>query len=335
METKKVYQFDDKKIYKGTLTLDTSDKSASGNWNIPSDCVEIAPPAPQENTAYKWQGGVWVAVEDYRKKEYWLPGDTYGTPGREVKEIGPLPEGATLTPPEQTLEDVKTAKVAEMKAERDKREQGVITYNGKGFDYDLKSVAKLNEARDVLLVDGGVLCRVPVRQVKKMGADVVVAVDVLGKVRPVEKVPNVISLIMRTYDVMDAAKTATQKRSARKYCDLWLEPDMGDISQYRIRFDQSVYDAGYYCGMNNAEKIKNQALYYFEREIPKPAPGVQPLVIRVNRGDEVEVHFSHSLDRERLLHRGRGAGFPASLLRGGALLPSGAQRHGSGCGSSH
>lgn len=102
METKKVYQFDDKKIYKRTLTLDASDKSASGAWNIPSDCVEVAPPAPQENTAYKWQGGEWAAVEDYRKKEYWLPGDTYGTPGREVKEIGPLPEGATLTPPEQT-----------------------------------------------------------------------------------------------------------------------------------------------------------------------------------------------------------------------------------------
>lgn len=155
METKKVYQYDDKKLYKGTLELNASDKSASGHWNIPSDCVEIAPPAPQENIAYKWQGGEWVAVEDYRKKEYWLPGDTYGTPGREVKEIGPLPEGATLTPPEQTLDELKEAKIAELKAERDKREQGVITYNGKGFDYDLKSVAKLNEARDVLMVDGG------------------------------------------------------------------------------------------------------------------------------------------------------------------------------------
>ena len=155
METKKVYQFDDKKIYKGTLELNASDKSASGHWNIPSDCVEIAPPAPQENTAYKWQGGTWLAVEDYRKKEYWLPGDTYGTPGREVKEIGPLPEGATLTPPEQTLAELKEAKIAELKAERDRREQSVITYNGKGFDYDLKSVAKLNEARDVLMVDGG------------------------------------------------------------------------------------------------------------------------------------------------------------------------------------
>lgn len=147
METKKVYQFDDKKIYKRTLTLDASDKSASGAWNIPSDCVETEPPAPQENTAYKWQGGEWVAVEDYRKKEYWLPGDTYGTPGREVKEIGPLPEGATLTPPEQTLEDVKTAKVAEMKAERDRREQLPIEYNGASYDYDLKSAFKLDKAR--------------------------------------------------------------------------------------------------------------------------------------------------------------------------------------------
>lgn len=112
------------------------------------------------------------------------------------------------------------------------------------------------EKDGMLLTDGGVLCRVPVKQVKGMGADKVVAVDVLGGVRPVDKVPHVVSLIMRTYDIMDAAKTATQKRSARKYYDLWLEPDMGDISQYRFKFEQSVYDAGYACGVQNAEKIK-------------------------------------------------------------------------------
>ena len=150
-----VYQFDEKKIFKTKLLLDDSDLSPSGNWNIPADCTEIAPPAKKENYVAVWNGSAWVETEDYRKKEYWLPGDTYGTPGREVKEIGPLPEGATLTPPEQTLEEVKTSKIAALKAERDKREQGVITYNGKGFDYDLKSVAKLNEARDVLMVDGG------------------------------------------------------------------------------------------------------------------------------------------------------------------------------------
>lgn len=146
METKKVYQFDDKKIYKRTLTLDASDKSASGNWNIPSDCVEVAPPAPQENTAYKWQGGEWVAVEDYRKKEYWLPGDTYGTPGREVKEIGPLPDGATLTPPEQTLDELKTDKIAALKAERDQKEVLPIEYKGNSFDYDGKARDRINAA---------------------------------------------------------------------------------------------------------------------------------------------------------------------------------------------
>ena len=154
--TKKVYQFDvENKIYKGELILDDSDKSPSGAWNIPGDCVEVAPPAEKENYIPVWNGSAWVEMEDYRKQEYWLPGDKYGTPGREVKEIGPLPEGATLTPPVQTLEEVKTAKIAGLKAERDRREQSVITYNGKVFDYDIKSVAKLNEARDVLMVDGG------------------------------------------------------------------------------------------------------------------------------------------------------------------------------------
>lgn len=105
-----VYQYDEKKIFKTKLLLDDSDLSPSGKWNIPADCTEIEPPAKKENYVAVWNGSSWVETEDYRKKEYWLPGDTYGTPGREVKEIGPLPEGATLTPPEQTLEEAKADK---------------------------------------------------------------------------------------------------------------------------------------------------------------------------------------------------------------------------------
>ena len=109
--TKKVYQFDvENKTYKGELILDDSDKSPSGAWNIPGDCTETVPPTEKENYIPVWNGAAWVETEDYRKQEYWLPGDTYGTPGREVKEIGPLPEGAMLTPPEQTLEEAKADK---------------------------------------------------------------------------------------------------------------------------------------------------------------------------------------------------------------------------------
>ena len=145
--TKKVYQFDiENKTYKGELILDDSDKSPSGAWNIPGDCVEVAPPTEKENYIPVWNGAAWVETEDYRGKEYWLPGDTYGTPGREVKEIGPLPEGATLTPPEQTIDEVKVIKKSVLKAERDQKEVLPIEYNGNSFDYDDKARDRINAA---------------------------------------------------------------------------------------------------------------------------------------------------------------------------------------------
>lgn len=145
--TKKVYQFDvENKTYKGELILDDSDKSPSGAWNIPGDCVEVAPPAEKENYIPVWNGSAWAETEDYRGKEYWLPGDTYGTPGREVKEIGPLPEGATLTPPEQTMDEVKVIKKSVLKAERDQKEVLPIEYNGNSFDYDDKARDRINAA---------------------------------------------------------------------------------------------------------------------------------------------------------------------------------------------
>ena len=141
-----VYQFDEKKIFKTKLLLDDSDLSPSGNWNIPADCTEVEPPAEKENTVAVWNGAEWVETEDYRKKEYWLPGDTYGTPGREVKEIGPLPEGAMLTPPEQTIDEVKVIKKSVLKAERDQKEVLPIEYNGNSFDYDDKARDRINAA---------------------------------------------------------------------------------------------------------------------------------------------------------------------------------------------
>ena len=141
-----VYQFDEKKIFKTKLLLDNSDLSPSGKWNIPADCTEIEPPAKKENYVAVWNGSAWVETEDYRKKEYWLPGDTYGTPGREVKEIGPLPEGATLTPPEQTIDEVKVIKKSALKAERDQKEVLPIEYNGNSFDYNDKARDRINAA---------------------------------------------------------------------------------------------------------------------------------------------------------------------------------------------
>ncbi len=144
--------------------------------------------------------------------------------------------------------DLKSAKLIEFK-------EGSVV-DAMLASSSMPTVFRPVEKDGMLLVDGGVLCRVPFRQVKKMGAEVVVAVDVLGKCYPVEKVSNVLSLVMRTYDIMDEQRTRLQKQRYGRVVDLWLEPDMGDVSQYRIKFDQEIYDAGYRCGKENAESIK-------------------------------------------------------------------------------
>ena len=120
----------------------------------------------------------------------------------------------------------------------------------------MPSVFRPVEKDGMLLVDGGVLCRVPARQVKAMGADVVVAVDVLGRCEKIEKIPNVFSMIMRVYDIMDASRTAEEHRKLRHSIDLWLEPKMPGENQYTMKYNPSVYDAGYQVGKENADKIK-------------------------------------------------------------------------------
>lgn len=154
MTQKAVYKFDKNKIYTGIIMLDDSDKSPSGAWNVPGDCTATAPPAAKEGFARVWNGEAWQEVEDHRGTEYWLPGDVYGMPAHKMKELGALPEGATTTEPEQTLDELKTDKLAALKAERDNKEVEPIEYNGNSFDYDEKARDRINAAIIALEVAG-------------------------------------------------------------------------------------------------------------------------------------------------------------------------------------
>ena len=106
------------------------------------------------------------------------------------------------------------------------------------------------------LYDGAYTNAIPADVCRDLGADVVVAVDVLGRCRETEKVPHVLSLIARVYDIMDDARTQTERRRTRRITDLWLEPEMGDLSQYKVRYYDEAYEAGYRIGKENAEKIR-------------------------------------------------------------------------------
>lgn len=108
-----------------------------------------------------------------------------------------------------------------------------------------------------MFVDGGCLCRIPVKQVKEMGADVVVAVDVLKNTfEPVDKIPNIVMMVLRVFDVMDSHQTEQARAIEKKTCDLLIAPEMKGMSQYLIKDLDKAYVEGYEAGKANVKKIK-------------------------------------------------------------------------------
>lgn len=154
----KAYLFDEKtKEYKSEVNaqLDPLESARAGKdiYLLPANATWDKP-TPKDGCMAVWNGESWNMVEDNRKKAYWLPEDKYGAPAREMKELGPLPEGAMLTAPERTLEEVKAAKIADLKAERDSKEVEPITYNGNSYDYDDRARERINAAIIALDVQG-------------------------------------------------------------------------------------------------------------------------------------------------------------------------------------
>ena len=110
---------------------------------------------------------------------------------------------------------------------------------------------------DKLLIDGGVLCRVPVRQCKEMGADVVVAFDVLSNTgERVDKVPNIVAKIVRVFDIMDNNQNKCSKLANAGSYDLWLEPDMEGLSAYNVKDAEKALKIGYEFSKEHMNEIK-------------------------------------------------------------------------------
>ncbi len=127
IEYKKVYAYDMDGCFEIVVTLDNTDKSPSGAWNIPARCTEVEPLEEKEGFRVKFNGSAWE-YEEVPKEQ--------------------------LKPPEPTLDELKTVKKAKLKSERDRLEVKPITYNGNLFDYDEKARERINAAIIALEVQG-------------------------------------------------------------------------------------------------------------------------------------------------------------------------------------
>lgn len=116
------------------------------------------------------------------------------------------------------------------------------------------------ELDGMLLSDGGLADRVPIKAASDMGADVVVGVDALGCFHEIEGVDSLIGAMLRTIDIMDCRATTLKKSLESNITDLWIEVEMGAISQYNIKNAKEAYEAGLKCGYENIDAIKKLLL---------------------------------------------------------------------------
>lgn len=83
---------------------------------LPANATFTKPPAKRGYTAV-WNGSGWIETEDHRGVQYWPKGAPYNSSPMEMKELGPLPDGALLTRPEQTAEELAAIEARRKEAE--------------------------------------------------------------------------------------------------------------------------------------------------------------------------------------------------------------------------
>lgn len=100
---------------------------------LPNNATYTKPPAIQKGLWPCWQKDAWQQVEDHRQREnspdlvalfgkdfpqnateFWLPEDGCDAPAHTMKEVGPLPDGASLTPPPKCFFVLKQEKYQEI-----------------------------------------------------------------------------------------------------------------------------------------------------------------------------------------------------------------------------
>lgn len=105
MDTKTVYNYDEKGYYVSDIILDATDKSPSGTFNIPANCSEIQPTF-KDGYNTKWNGTAWELVTiPYDVFCYFNNGLDYKT----VKSDYAVQSGEVIFKTEPTTEELTKA----------------------------------------------------------------------------------------------------------------------------------------------------------------------------------------------------------------------------------
>ncbi|MDD5679904.1 MAG: patatin-like phospholipase family protein [Candidatus Omnitrophica bacterium] len=104
-----------------------------------------------------------------------------------------------------------------------------------------------------LLVDGGILNTVPVSVARRMGADIVVAVDV-GFCVQAGEIKNIFGIIFQTYQIMGDELNRYQSQQA----DIVLRPNLAGIDQLAFTKAKMAIESGEVIAVEKLPEIKRK-----------------------------------------------------------------------------
>ncbi|MEA3305868.1 MAG: patatin-like phospholipase family protein [Candidatus Omnitrophota bacterium] len=104
-----------------------------------------------------------------------------------------------------------------------------------------------------LLVDGGIINTVPVSVARRMGADIVVAVDV-GFCVQVGHVSSIFKVILQAFQITGDALSRYQSMHA----DIIIRPDLGDIDQLAFASANIAMQKGELAALEKLREIKKK-----------------------------------------------------------------------------
>ncbi len=106
-----------------------------------------------------------------------------------------------------------------------------------------------------LAVDGGVLNNFPVEEARKMGADIVIGVNVSGGFEPVDEINNIVGILLQVSMIPSLERMEEQI----KMCDIYIEPDLKDNSTASFSNFEEILELGDLAGEKHRKDFRNLA----------------------------------------------------------------------------
>lgn len=102
------------------------------------------------------------------------------------------------------------------------------------------------------LIDGGAMNRVPIREVKNMGAEYVIGIDVGYQGSGHQKAKNLMEVLMYAFEMSDWQNV----EQMYKYCNCVIDPDLRNIPLHNLEKAEETIELGRQAALKMLDKIK-------------------------------------------------------------------------------